>query len=190
MKTVALYGGSFDPPHVAHVLSVAWVLSALPVDAAWVLPVWRHRLGKTHAAPFAERMTLCRLAFSLFGDRVQVRDDEARPEASGATIDLVRHLQLLHPDVQFRLVIGSDILHQRALWQQFEELMSVAPLIVLPRPGFEVDPAFADASAPLLLPDVSSTWLRAALPVGANVAGLLPRPVAAHIAERGLYGRG
>jgi len=184
---IALYGGSFDPPHVAHVLAATWVLSAAPVDALWVLPVGQHVFGKVAAAPFEARLALCRLAFGLLGERVQVRADEQRPDASGRTLDLVRHLQHLHPRTSFRLVIGSDALAERDRWHDFTTLAQLAPPLVLPRPGHPVDAEFVQVAAPVLLPDVSSTQVRALLKNGEDPGGLLPLAVRAAIVQRHLY---
>ncbi len=177
MTTIALYGGSFDPPHVAHVLAVAYVLSAADVEAVWVLPVGHHVLGK-QVASLSRRMHLCRLAFALFGARVQVRDDDALPEATGYTVDLLERLRTQHPDTTFRLVIGSDVLAQRDRWRAFERVCELAPPLVLGRAGFPIDPAFARFAAPVQLPDVSSTQLRADLQAGRDVRGRVPVAVA------------
>lgn len=181
-RTIALFGGTFDPPHVGHVLAVAYVLSAVAVDGVWVLPVARHPLGKTSAPP-EDRMHLCRLAFSLFDDRVAVRDDDLRAEATGYTIDLLRRLQIASPGLAFRLVIGSDILAQRDRWREFAAVCRLAPPIVLPRAGFAVDPEFAAAAAPFELADVSSTQLRADLHAGRDVTGRVPAAVANWLRE-------
>ena len=176
-RLTLLFGGSFDPPHVGHVLAVAWLLSAHDADI-WVEPVDRHVLGKT-PLPFSTRQAWCQLAFGVFGERVSVRDDERRPDASGATIDLVRYLQARHPERTFRLAIGSDILPQRDRWRDFPGLVALAPLIVLPRPGFAIpDDVVADI-APVELPDVSSTELRADWAAGRSLAGRVPHAVIA-----------
>ena len=190
--TIALYGGSFDPPHVAHVLTVAWVLSAGGVDGVWVLPVWRHALDKDVRTPFADRVALCRAAFGLFGPVVAVREDEARKDATGRTLDLIVGLAAAHPALDFRVVVGSDILHERERWHRFAEVAARAPLIVLPRTGWPVPDAAELAGcpfdvAPILLPAVSSTQVRAALAAGSSVAGLVPDTVRTAIDSLGLY---
>jgi nicotinate-nucleotide adenylyltransferase len=186
-STVAVYGGSFDPPHVAHVMAAAWVLSAAPVDELWVMPVAQHALGKLAVAPFGDRLDLCRAAFADLGGRVQVRDDEAREGGTGRTLDLLDHLQQQYPGVAWRLVVGSDILHERDRWHAFGAILRRAPLIVLPRPGFSVPAEFAHSAAPIVLPELSSTDLRARLRARAELAGLVPRAVADLILARGLY---
>ena len=76
-RRVAVYGGSFDPPHLGHVLSVAWALSAAEIDAVWIIPTWKHAFNKEHCASFEERMSMCELAFAVFRD-VEVSDVERR----------------------------------------------------------------------------------------------------------------
>ena len=181
--TVALYGGAFDPPHVAHVLSVAAVLSAYPVEAVWVLPVFHHPLGKV-PTPWVERLALCRAAFAIFGDRVQVREDERVVGGKGRTLDLLRHLRRDHGDTDFRLVIGSDQLTIRHEWHRFDEICRLAPPIVLGRPGHSVPAPF---TAPITMPEWSSTDARAALARG-ELPPWLPHAVRQRIQRRGLYG--
>lgn len=180
---VALYGGSFDPPHVAHVLAVAWLLSAAPVDAVWVLPVAAHPHGK-RLTPFEDRIAMLERALAIFAGRVEIRRDEAAPGASGRSLDLVERLQAAHPSHRFRFVLGTDQVAIRHRWHRFDALAAIAPPLVLGRPG--------SAGAPGLepeveLPAVSSTELRAALAAGADVRGRLPAAVADYIAARGLY---
>ena len=76
-RRVAIYGGSFDPPHLGHVLSVAWTLSAADVDAVWIIPTWKHPFDKEHGATFDQRMRMCELAFAVFRE-VEVSDIERR----------------------------------------------------------------------------------------------------------------
>lgn len=179
-RETVIYGGTFDPPHVGHVLSVAWLLSALDADV-WIEPVNRHILGKA-PRPFAQRKAWCELAFGIFGPRVTVRDDERRPQGSGATIELVRHLQKCHPNREFRVALGSDILAERHRWLDFPGLVALAPLIVLPRPGFPVPADVVALVAPLELPDVSSTDLRADQAAGRSLAGRVPAAILADMA--------
>jgi len=185
-KRIALYGGSFDPPHVAHVMTVAWLLSAAPVDEVWIVPVAKHFLAKV-LSKFDDRVLLCRLAFGLFGDRVQVRMDEQELGGSGASIDLVGHLQKKYPSHVFSLAIGSDILHERQRWKQFDKLQTLVRLIILPRPSFAIEAEFYDRAAPVLLPDVSSTQLRADLIAGRPVDGRLPLAVSGWLRRGGQH---
>ncbi len=74
-STVVVYGGSFNPPHVAHVLAVAYVLSTMELERVYVVPVYDHVFDKD-LAPFEQRIALCRAAFGWL-PQVQVSDVEA-----------------------------------------------------------------------------------------------------------------
>ncbi len=180
---IALYGGSFDPPHLAHVLAVAGVLSAEDVDGVWVLPVFRHPLTKQPTS-WSQRLALCEAAFGLFGDAVQVRQDEADLNGTGRTLDLITYLQAAHPDTTFRLMIGSDQLTNRHRWHRFDEVCRLAPPIVLGRPDHPTPAPFEVAFE---LPDMSSTAARTALQRG-HVPSWLPREVRRRIRADRLYG--
>ena len=182
---VALYGGSFNPPHVCHLLAATWVLAANAADQVWVVPVWQHALGKPLAASFEDRLELCRRNFALLGAKVLVVDAERG--SSGRTLDLLDRLQLQHPEAAFRLVIGADILHEAARWHRFDEVARRAPPLVLGRSGYEIPKDFAGEVAPLALPELSSSAVRALLASGRLPPGLLVDDVDQEIRRRGLY---
>ncbi len=180
---VAVFGGSFDPPHVAHVLAAAWLLTAAPIDAVWVFPAAEHAFGKP-LTDLALRLELSRRAFAVFGDAVVVRDDEGQLGAGGRTLALIEHLCRQHPGIALRLVLGTDQVQQRHRWHRFDAIAALAPPIVLGRPGY---PGEADLQPAITLPDLSSTAIRDRLQRGESTAGLLPTAVAEIIAARGLY---
>lgn len=179
---VAVFGGSFNPPHVAHVLAVTLTLSTHEVDRVLVVPAFRHPFAK-QLAPFDDRVTMCELAMGWL-PRVEVSRVEEELGGDGRTLHTLEHLRAKHPDWQLRLVIGADILGETSKWFGFDEIVKIAPPIVLGRVGI----GRADAPEPLL-PDVSSTEVRAKLASGNTVelASLVPRAVLAHIERRGLY---
>lgn len=182
--TIALFGGSFDPPHVAHVLAVVWAVSTQPLDRVWIEPVFHHPLDK-QPTPFAQRVAMCRAAFEWLGDKVVVRQDESRLGGAGRTIDLLEDLRERHPKTRFRLILGTDQLTDRDRWKDFDRVLALAPPIVLGRPGHPDAPGF---KAQITLPEVSSTAVRHALRDGRRPDGLVPAEVLDLIARLGLYG--
>lgn len=181
MSRVALFGGSFNPPHVGHLLGAAYVLATQPVDEVWLLPAHVHPFGK-RLAPFPARVQLCGMVAATFARGVQVCPIEAELPGDGRTIDTLRALTARHPDHAFRLVIGSDLLAETPHWKQWDEVEALAPPIVLARGGFPS----ARAVGPVL-PEVSSSEVREGLAAGRDVAALVPREVLAGIAALGLY---
>jgi nicotinate-nucleotide adenylyltransferase len=192
-STVGLFGGSFNPPHLGHVLSIAYVLSAQLVERVLVVPVFEHALGKK-LAPFPERLAMARLAFEWLPG-VEVSDIEQSLGAPSRTLATVRALSAQHPDWELRLLVGSDILGELHQWHAFAEIERRAPPLILPRPGAEAPGQ--PAAAPRLLPDISSTQVRARLAIwaatnapeaSAEIEQLVPRAVLAFIRAHGLYG--
>lgn len=188
-RRIGLYGASFDPPHIAHVFTVAWGLSACPLDEVWLVPVWRHAFGKD-LTPYDDRVALCERAFGLFGDRVRISHVErALGTREGATenrtIDTVKHLIATDPDHRFALLMGTDLFQERHRWKAFDELERLVTMHVVGRGGVPDPP---DQLVGPHLPPVSSTDIRARFARGANVDGLVPRAVAAYVREKGLYG--
>lgn len=189
MPTIALFGGSFNPPHVAHQLVALYVLETQPVDAVWIVPTFKHALGK-RLASYEDRLAMCELAAAALGPRVVVSRAEAdlaaRPDfVSSRTLHLLEHLAETHPGASFRLVIGADILAERDQWYRWDDVVARAPPIVIGRGGHATT---ADVTATeLAMPAVSSTAIRARLAAQEEVGDLLPRQVLRYIAERGLY---
>ncbi|MCA9583651.1 MAG: nicotinate (nicotinamide) nucleotide adenylyltransferase, partial [Myxococcales bacterium] len=64
MSRIAVFGGSFDPPHVSHALVASYVLGGGEVDELYIVPTWRHALDKSFKAPFEHRLRMCELAFA------------------------------------------------------------------------------------------------------------------------------
>jgi nicotinate-nucleotide adenylyltransferase len=194
---VALFGGSFNPPHVAHQLTALYVLETHAVDQLWLVPTFQHPFGKVLEA-FEHRFRMCELAVAALGPRVSVSDVEARLAGPNRTLLTVRKLIDEHPRVSFSLVIGSDLVAETETWYGSAELLRLVPLIVVGRGGHastssSSSSAAADGTATrapltLAMPAVSSTEIRAALRAGRDVGGWVPKSVLDYIAPRGLYG--
>lgn len=189
---IALFGGSFNPPHVGHLLGALYIRAVAEVDELWLMPAFQHPFGKK-LAPFPERVALCEVMASLM-DGVQVTQVESELEGDGRTIRTVEHLVQKYPEHSFRLVIGTDILQEAHRWYDFERLIQLAPLIILGRSGHPAKPEKLWEGSSFLgevpIPEVSSTRVREKLEAGKDVSGLVPSRVLRLIRERGLYGRG
>lgn len=182
---VYFFGGSFNPPHIAHVLSVAYVLSATDADEVLVVPCYLHPFGK-ELAPFEDRLAMCELAMGWL-PRTSVSAVERELGGESWTIRTVEHLKRTHPEWRLHLVMGADILGEGRRWQGFDRLVELAPPLVLGRAGITHE----GAPHPLL-PQVSSSEIREALRTGRveDIAPLVPREVLRYIAEHGLYREG
>jgi nicotinate-nucleotide adenylyltransferase len=181
---VAIFGGSFNPPHVAHQMAALYVLETAPVDELWLVPAVRHAFGKA-LAPFDDRMAMCARAAAALGPRVRVSAIERELGDESRTLRTIRRLQQDHPGHRFSLVIGADLLGEVPSWLGGAELQRTVPFIVVGRGGFP-----ATAEAPVALPAVSSRQVRSALAAGQDVSALVPRAVLDYISAHNLYKAG
>ena len=184
-ETVAIFGGSFNPPHIGHVLAVAYVLTCTDVDRALVVPTFRHPFSKS-LAPFEDRLEMCRLAFADVA-RVEVSPIEAELGGESLTVRTLERLAEHHPEWSMRLVVGSDVVAELNRWTSPDRVRALAPPLVLARAGVPV-PGGVEV-APAVLPEVSSTFVREALARGEGLEPWVPRRVLAYARARGLYAR-
>jgi nicotinate-nucleotide adenylyltransferase len=188
-STVALFGGSFNPPHVAHQLVALYILETQPVDELWFVPTYAHPFGKP-LEPYEHRIAMCEIACAALGPRAKVSRAEEelalRPGfVSSRTIDLIDHL--LAGGHQLRFVIGTDILAETHKWHRWDDVVAKAPLIVVGRAGHELPPG--SVATNITMPSISSTRIRELLATrDPEVTGLLPRDVMGYIAQHRLYG--
>ena len=189
MRHVGLFGGSFNPPHVAHQLVALYVLET-QVDEVWFVPTYSHPFGKPLAA-YDHRVAMCELAAAPLGARAQVsraeHDLAQQPSfVTSHTLDLIEHLYRVHGDTQFHLVIGADILGETDKWHRWDQVTQKAPLIVLGRSGYALPAGSVETG--ITMPEVSATRIRELLAAGDGaVEALLPRTVLRYIARHGLY---
>jgi nicotinate-nucleotide adenylyltransferase len=183
--TIALFGGSFDPPHVGHQVVCLYALETQPVDRVLMVPTFRHAFDK-ELAPFPDRVAMCEIAAAMFGGRVEVSRIEEELGGESRTYHTLLELRRRSPGARFRLLVGSDILSQRDSWHRWDDVVAMAPPIVVARSGHP--PKGAESVGPVLV-EVSSTEVRDRLGRGESAVPLLPRAVMDYIAERGLYRR-
>ena len=190
MTRVALFGGSFNPPHVAHELVALYVLETCDIDELWFVPTYVHPFGKP-LADYEHRIAMCELALRAFGPRAKVsraeQDLAQQPGfVSSRTLELVELLARREPGASFRLVIGTDILGETHKWYRWDELVKRAPPIIVGRTGFALPPNVSETG--VVMPEISATRVRELLRAGdPHVSSLVPREVLRYIAEHGLY---
>ncbi|MGK3995362.1 nicotinate (nicotinamide) nucleotide adenylyltransferase [Sorangium sp. So ce1024] len=198
-RRVAIFGGSFNPPHVAHVLAATYALSVAPIDEVLVVPVYRHPFAK-ELAPFEHRLAMCHLALGWLPG-VSVSTVERELGGESLTLRTLEHLAAEHPDWAMRLLVGADVLPDLPRWHRFDRIEQIAPPIVLGRSGFDASvvaahPGEADAdarpalrAADVMLPQISSSDVRRAFAAGdiEAVRQRVPRAVLDYALAHGLY---
>jgi nicotinate-nucleotide adenylyltransferase len=181
MRRVALLGGSFNPPHIAHQMACLFPLSAGLADEVWVVPCRQHPFHK-ELVGFEHRFAMCSLACGVFAPgSVSVSRVEEELGGESRTLYTLEHLGRVHPEHRFSLVIGADILREKEAWYRFDLIEKLADLIVIGRSGY------ASPEGSPVLPPVSSTEIRERLSKGLDVSAMVPARVLAYIRDHDLY---
>ena len=186
------FGGSFDPIHLGHLITARAVAEIAGFDRVVLVPNNRSplKLAGTVFSDGPDRLAICRLAVA--GDPLfEVDDRELRRPAPSYTIDTVLELLKVQSG-PVHWLIGSDSIPNLSRWHRWQELLSLASLVVMGRPGASGDwsglPAEIAAlrssvvTAPLI--DISATNIRARVAAGRSIRNLVPDAVEQYIRQK------
>ena len=200
---VLLFGGSFDPPHRAHVALPERVRHRIGADCVAYIPAAQspHK-PEQKPADAADRLAMLRLALQ-HQPRAVILTDEIDRAAQGEpsyTVDTLEALRARLPkSVMLRLLIGADQVPKFDQWREPQRIIALAEPVVMLRPPETVESllhALPDDKArrfwgkrivPVPQMDVSATEIRSRLQAHEPIDDLVPEPVAQYIAEHGLY---
>jgi nicotinate-nucleotide adenylyltransferase len=190
---LGVFGGTFDPIHVGHLVTAVNVRHSLSLDR--VLLVVAHdpwQKAGTVVTPAADRLAMVAAAV-VDVPGLEASDVELRRADESYTADTLAELRRQRPDAELFLVLGSDAAGGLPTWERVDEVQALATLVVVTRPGAELlaPPAgwtYERLEVPRL--EVSSTDLRARFVDGRPLDYLVTAPVQRLIRERGLYALG
>jgi nicotinate-nucleotide adenylyltransferase len=189
---IGVFGGTFDPPHIAHLVVAEHVREALCLDRILFVPSATppHKRGRP-ITPSLHRLNMLRLAVER-NPLFDVLPYEVEKGGVSFTVDTLAELKRPAPGDGLFLLIGMDNYRDFDTWREPERILSMATVVVMTRPGFVLDMgAFAGdkriirVEVPAM--DVSSTGIRERLRDGASVQSLIPERVAEYIGEHDLY---
>jgi len=151
---IALFGGSFDPPHSGHITVIYEALRSLPIERLIVVPAYVNPFKSGTHAPAALRLKWLKTIFDT-EKNIEVSDFETAQGHPVRTIETVRHYLKEDPDIY--LIIGADNLETLSKWHQFDELDRLVTWVVATRDQQKIDPHFQTLD---VSEAVSSTQLR------------------------------
>jgi nicotinate-nucleotide adenylyltransferase len=195
---LGLLGGTFNPPHIAHLVCAAEALDQLGLHRVELLPVHTPPHKEAEADPGVDcRLELCRLAVAE-DDRLGVSPAEAEIPGRSYTVDTLRRLHAHRPEDELTFIVGGDMAQSLSTWRDPEGILELAEIGVAGRDGVDRD-AILDRLAGLRgvpdrirffdMPriDISSSTIRRRAADGRSIRHLVPDPVAAAIERAGLY---
>ncbi len=197
MTRLGILGGTFDPPHIAHLVMADQARSQLNLSRVLVVLAGQppHKLGRP-VTPIEHRLTMTQLAIadnaSLALSRVEV--DRPGPHYTADTLAMLR---AAHPEDDLYLLIGSDSLRDLTAWRDPARVIAQARLAVMRRPDAEPDMRALEVALPEISAriewvdapwlDVSSHDIQRRVRAGLSIRHLVPAAVERYIVEHGLY---
>ncbi len=190
MARIGLFGGTFDPPHVGHLVTAVNVRHALGLDIVFLMVAnipWQKQ-GERTITPAVDRLAMVEAAVAdvpgLAAGRLEI--DAGGPSY---TADTLAALAERYPGADLFTIVGDDAAAGLHTWERFEEVIAQSSLVVVDRPGEAVqlpdDVAWIHVEVPHL--EVSSTDLRARFNDGRPLDYLITDAVLTIIEGRGLY---
>lgn len=193
-RRVGIFGGTFDPPHVGHLVAAVNVRHELDLDRVLLVVAnqpWQ-KVGVRHISAADDRLAMVQAAVAG-SDGVEASALEIERGGVSYTADTLVTLSTEHAETQLFVILGSDAASGLPTWERVDEVRTLATIVVVERPG-AVEWTAPDGwswrrvEVPRL--EVSSTDLRARVRDGRPLDFLLTPAVIDCIRERGLYGLG
>lgn len=162
--SIALFGGSFDPPHIGHVRIALAALTTLEIDKLIIVPAYRNPLKHSIRAHSEKRVEWLKTIFAPY-TKIEISDFEIRHKRPVYTIETVEHYEALGDKIY--LIIGADNLETLPKWDRFELLKKKVTFVVATRQGYDVP---KDMISLIVNEPISSTLFRDSLsiPLGFN----------------------
>jgi nicotinate-nucleotide adenylyltransferase len=191
-RRIGVLGGTFDPPHVAHLALAESARACLELDQVWFIPAGRPPHKRDHpVSPARVRLSLLRRALTGLPE-FRVLPLEIGRRGPSYTVDTLEELCRRHPSVEWWLLVGSDMLRDLPNWRDPERVTELAGIAAMARPGHPIRwPSqlprrrYRRVDAPRL--DISSSELRERVGRGVSIRFLVPDAVESYIRRQKLY---
>ena len=183
---LGLFGGTFDPPHIGHLVVAQDVLEALDLDRILFVParVPPHKAGRK-ISPAPRRLEMVR-AMIRGNDSFEVTEVELRRSGPSFTVDTLAHFRETHPEAEIFFILGADQAASFDTWEEPERVARLATLAVMNRAGIGPPPE-GFLSVPVTRIDVSATEIRDRVRAGRSIRYLVPDAVREIIERNRLY---
>lgn len=188
MKKVGLLGGTFNPPHIGHLIMANEVKHALQLDEVRLMPtsIPPHKADPSDATP-EQRLRMVNLSVSGI-DGLKASSFEVDRGGVSYTFDTMKALTEQEPDTKFHFIIGGDMIDMLHKWYKIDELLDIVTFVGVGRPGTVGETQYPITMVHIPEIDLSSTLIRSRLQTGDTVRFLVPESIEAYIRQEGLYG--
>ena len=189
---IGVFGGTFDPPHVGHLLLAADARDALDLDRLIFVPAQAQplKVGRPAVATARDRLEMVRLVVADDAN-YQVDDTEINRKGLSYTVDTLEYLAGRYVGAELFFLMGQDALDGFKQWREPQRILELATLALMMRSGAGDVTEWRNAERLVMMStrrvDVSSSEIRERLRAGKSIKGFVPESVERFIDARGLY---
>ncbi|OQX92660.1 MAG: hypothetical protein B6D58_01925 [candidate division Zixibacteria bacterium 4484_95] len=189
MTRLGILGGTFDPPHIGHLILAQNAFENFKLDKVLFVPaaIQPHK-QKRKVSPPEVRLRLLQLALEG-DDRFDISDIELKRSGPSYTIDSLRSLQKLYKGIKLYFIIGGDNISDIATWKDPDKIFEIADVVAVLRPDSQFEGPFKDRITLFNMPqiEISSSEIRKLVGQGKSVKYLVPDKVEKYIRENRIY---
>ncbi|MCU9613949.1 nicotinate-nucleotide adenylyltransferase [Caldibacillus lycopersici] len=188
MKKIGILGGTFDPPHIGHLIIADQVLQKYRLNEIWFMPnhVPPHKIKDSNTTD-ANRLTMLQLAINNHRS-FKIESIELEREGKSYTYDTMVLLKEREKDTQFYFIIGADMVEYLPKWYKIDELVQLVQFIGVNRPFYKRETRYPVQFIDIPSIHISSSMIREKIVKGESVNYLIPDNIIHYIEENGLYG--
>ncbi|MGJ9457033.1 nicotinate-nucleotide adenylyltransferase [Oceanobacillus sp. CF4.6] len=186
MERIGILGGTFDPPHLGHLLIAEEVRLVMELQEVWFIPTYTPPHKNAAKSNAADRINMLRLATDS-NSFFKVNTIEIERPGKSYTLDTMKILKQKFPDKDFYFIIGADMVEYLPNWYKVDELFSLVNFIGVKRAGYQLKTKYPVTEVDIPMIDISSSMLRRWLRSKRSVNYIVPDAVISYIKENNLY---
>lgn len=186
MKHIGILGGTFDPPHIGHLIIAQEVRLALKLDEIWFMPAHEPPHKQKAVIETADRVEMVEQA--LEGNlNFKINTIEINRLGKSYTFDTMKLLTKDNPDINFYFIIGADMVEYLPNWEYIDELMEMVTFVGVKRKDYHLESDYPITEVDIPVIEVSSTNIRKRLKNKIPVKYMVSESVENYIKEKRLY---
>ena len=186
-RKVGILGGTFNPPHVGHLIIAEQVRNQLGLEEIFFMPsaepphkVTKDTIAAEHRLSMLEEAVKDNKAFSI-------EKTEIDRGGKSYTYDTLVQLKKVHPEIEYYFIIGADMAEDLKNWYKIDELIQLVQFVAVNRPNYRLDTSYPVIFVDVPSIDLSSSLIRQKITDGCSIKYLVPQEVENYIESEGLY---
>lgn len=186
-KKIGILGGTFDPPHIGHLIIANEVLDQVGLDEIRFMPNHEppHKV-RNSGTSIKDRLDMIELAIEGH-PYFSIETIELKKEGPSYTYDTIKELKERAAKAEYYFIIGADMVEYLPHWHKIEELIKLVQFIGTNRPNYELKSTYPIRFVEVPMIEVSSSMIRRRIQTGKTIKYLLPDSVIRYIGEKQLY---